>query len=103
MNTAQPGWSWKSSQIVALIQISGGPAGTMERMAVMKPSISAPGTPAMSKPMTAARPCASPVPTMPYITPLMVPPTISSRRPATLPATRSRPLRRDCASAAPSR
>lgn len=76
-NTAMPYSPFQASQAVAGIQTRGGPMGIRLSRKVTIPSTSAPGTPAMMKPIKASRPWAAAVPITPLTTRCTVPATRS--------------------------
>ena len=66
---------FQASQAVAGTQASGGPMGIRLSMKVTSPSTSAPGTPAIRKPISASSACAAAVPITPLTTRCTVPAT----------------------------
>ena len=65
MKSESPCFSLAKSQIVAGSQMSGGPKGMTAKKKVSTESRTAPGMPAMVKPMPATMACAIAVPRMP--------------------------------------
>ena len=76
-NTAIPYSPFHTSQAVAGIQASGGPMGIRLSMNVTRPSTMAPGTPAITKPISASSAWAAAVPITPLTTRCTVPATNS--------------------------
>ena len=68
---------FQASQAVAGIQTKGGPMGIRLSRKVAKPSTSAPGTPAIKKPISASKAWAAAVPITPLTTRCTVPATNS--------------------------